>query len=293
MNISYLIDTSALRALSTKAIQNIFDQYTHLFVSPYCFWELLCHLDEEKKFDYYKTQLLKFKYVKVLDDPDAVFYTSFLPNDPTLQERVSDDDLIYPMVSVLHSSDSLKTFYSQSVRAFNGKRRQIADCATRTREVLAQGDTRYIYFIHKIMKIFQSGELDIETDKPYSYHQRILEFVEGGDVWRLQEKGVSENGLREKVIVHSYIYWSYLFHRALHYFRKGKIRIDPHDFEDSMICRHLTLRTPYCLVTADKEMKVALEETISLLKRLNKPQFYTTLRVKNMEDIQNLNNYST
>ncbi len=284
MSISYLLDTSALRALSGEVIQNFSNQHAHLFVSPYCFWEILCHLDEHENFVYFRTQLTKFKYVKVLDDPYATFYTPFLPNEPELQERVSDDDIIYPMLAALQSSDCLKTFYAAYIRDSKARIRQISDCAARARKTLDNHEANYTHFINEIIKALDSGQLELETEE--DRHQRILELIEG-EVIKLKEKGASDIKLREKVIENSYIYCSYIFHRALKYFRSGTTTIDQNDYEDSKVCLHLKLQTPYCLVTNDKGMRVALVETISLLKRLNQPHFFTTLQVKSIESIQN------
>jgi len=281
MRISYLLDTSAFRSLSGEVLQNLSKQDYLLFVSPYCFWEILCHLNE--RFDYFKVQLMKFKHVKVLDDPLALLYSPFLSEDFTFQERISDDDIIYATLAALRDSDSLDTLYSAYIEDSRGNIRQISDCAKRVSKILEEYEKNYIIFIKKIINIFQSAQLELKTDT--SCHQYILSLIEG-EVNKLKQKGALDIELIEKVIANTYIYYSYIFHRALRYFRSGTSNIEQNDYEDSMVCLHLKLQTPYCLVTADKGMRDALNKTISFLSRLNNPLFSSTPQVKDVQEVK-------
>jgi hypothetical protein len=85
----YLLDTSALRALLGK----ILEEHT-FYTSPYCFWELLTHLDEGQV-TRTKGQLMKLRFTHILDDPRAAIETPLLVHDAQLQDRVSDEELNY------------------------------------------------------------------------------------------------------------------------------------------------------------------------------------------------------
>ena len=55
MKYNFLLDTSAFRALSKNILNQLKNRDHKIFASPYSFWELLSHLDEKDKFEYYKT----------------------------------------------------------------------------------------------------------------------------------------------------------------------------------------------------------------------------------------------
>jgi len=247
-----------------------------LYASPYVFWELLSHLDEKEDFERYKGRLMKFKFVGVLDDPRAEFETPLLANDFEIQGRVPDTDLIEAALAALRKSKTLDTFYSSYIRDSKNSIHQITDCAANARKVLDEEEKRYIDFVKKIMQAFSSRQVNLETDR--DRHQAILDIVEGYVV-RLKQRGASEAGLKAQIIHNTYIYYSYIFHRALKYFKNNKTNLFQNDYEDGYMCLHLKLDTPYCLVTNDGGTREALNETASLLNGLNEPQLRTTLEI--------------
>lgn len=267
---TYLLDTSALRGLGAAILQK------HTFyTSPYCFWELLTHLDEGE-FAYRKNQLMKVRFTRVLDDPRADIEAPLLIHDTQLQERVSDEELITYTLAALQDSESLERLYLALIKDSKGNLRDVADVAARARKELEEREQRYIGFVQQIINALQHGQLKIGNDE--EYHGAILSLLEG-DVIKLKQRGAIDKSLRERLINNYYIYWSYIVHRALDYFKRGKTKIMANDFEDGEICKHLALDTSYCLVTADKGQKEVLERTISLVNRRNETQFYTTLHV--------------
>ncbi len=270
MEALYLLDTSALRALPRTLLQE--DTF---FTSPHCIWELLTHLDE-KDFARTKGQLMKAQFTHVLNDPRAAVETPLLPHETKLQERVSDGELIRHILAALNDSDSLNRFYKSVVRDSNGEFRQVSGCVARTQEVLAEEEQRYAQFVQKIIGAFQSGDVKLNNDR--DQHGAILSLLEG-DVVKLQRRGATDPDLKDKLINTSYIHWSYVFHRALAYFRSGKTNPESNDFEDGQICKHLALNSSYCLVTADKGLKDALEKSLALINRLNEPKLHTALWV--------------
>jgi hypothetical protein len=266
----YLLDTSALRNLSKKILQ------AHTFyTSSFCVWELVCHLDEVP-FDQSKGQLMKAKRTRILDDPRAPVETLLLPHDRELQRRVSDEELVTKMLHQLDKSESLQEFYKSDFRDSNGSFRQVSGLAARARNTLVAREQEYLRLVQQIINALKTGQTKIATDE--EYHNAILSLLEG-DIVKLQKRGATHKRLRDIVTKSYYIHWSYIVHRTVGYFKRGKTKLDGNDFEDAEICRHLWLDTPYCLVTADKEQKRAIEKTITLINRLNIPGFPTTLRV--------------
>lgn len=270
MEALYLLDTSALRALPGKLLKD-----GTFYASPYCVWELLTHLDE-KDFARRKGRLLKARFTHVLDDPRAAVETPLLPHDTKLQKRVSDGELIGHILAALNDSDSLARFYRSTIRDSNGEIRQVAYSAATTRNVLAEAEHRYTEFIQQIVGAFRSGDVKLNDDK--DHYRAILDLLEG-DAVKLQRRGATVDGLRDKLLSDYYFYWSYVFHRALAYFGNGKTQPEGNDYEDAEICRHLALDTSYCLVTADKGLKDALERSIALVERLDDPKLRTSVRV--------------
>lgn len=270
MEALYLLDTSALRALPGKLLEE-----GTFYASPYCVWELLTHLDE-KDFARCKGRLLKARFTHVLDDPRAAVETPLLPHDTKLRKRVSDEELIGHILAALNDSDSLEEFYRSIIRDSNGEFRQVADCAATARKVLSEAEQRYTEFFQQIIGAFRSGDVKLTDDKDYL--GAILGLLEG-DVVKLQRRGATDDGLRDKLLSSYYFYCSYVFHRALTYFRSGKTKPERNDYEDGQICTHLALDTSYCLVTADKGLKDALEKSITLVERFDDPKLHTSVQV--------------
>ena len=114
----YLLDTSAFINLGLPVFTKL--QCWHLHVSPYVFWERLCHLDETTDFPRAKGEFKKFAHVRVLDDPRATIEKQ--------EGRVSDTELIDGALDALNASVSLSDFYSRQIRDSNNNVRQISGC---------------------------------------------------------------------------------------------------------------------------------------------------------------------
>ncbi len=154
----YILDTSALRALPGK----ILEEHT-FYTSPYCFWELLTHLDEGQ-FTRRKGQLMKLRFTHILDDPRAAIETPLLIYDARLQDRVSDEELITTALTALQDSDSLERFYSSYIKDSRGHLRQVSDCAAGAQKALEEAEKKYAEFIQNIIGAFLSGQVKLEND---------------------------------------------------------------------------------------------------------------------------------
>ena len=273
---SYLLDTSALYSLSGQRLRILSEMTTRFLGSPYSFWEIIAHLDAPGQFAHYKAQLMKFRYVQVLDDPRAEIESTLLPKNRDLQKQVPDYDLIYATLAALRASSSLDDFYSKCIKDSNGEFRQVRDMAARVRKLLETEEKRHICFLNEIIGVFCAGQPKLDRDR--ERHEAILALLDGWGA-DLKQRGASKVGLRKQLIIETYIYYSYIFHRAAEYFKNKKTNLDGNDYEDGLICLHLRLDTPFCVVTADKGMRKALGQTIALLDRLKEPQVGTTLQV--------------
>jgi Protein of unknown function (DUF2934) len=244
----------------------------NLYISPYVFWERLSHLDEYADFRQAKAEFNKFEYIKVLNDPRAAI------EKPS--RRVADSELIYGALDALRLSDSLPDFYSRKIRDSNNDLHKIDGCVDRVRKELKEREAQYVVRVTNAMKLFTSTDMSKMDDEVK--HNYILELI-NAHLSGLANRGIP---IGEKDV---YIFWSYIFYRALRFRMEGKTtpaKRDCNDYEDSNMCLHLHLETPYCFVTDDKGAKRALKETISLLSRINDPNFRTTLTVSNAEHLR-------
>jgi len=118
----------------------------------------------------------------------------------------------------------------------------------------------------------------------FTKHNHILTLVKA-HVLGLAKQGIA---VAEENV---YFYWSYVFHRALRFVLEGKnapAKKYCNDYEDSFMCLHLRLGSQYCFVTNDGGARRALDETVSMLVRLNDRQFRTTLKVYDAEYLRAL-----
>jgi hypothetical protein len=228
--------------------------------------------------------------VCILDDPRAAIELPSLATDVEIREREPDPNLIYAALAALRASQSLERFYSSLIQDSKNRLHQIAGCVERVRKDLEEREKQYVSLINMIMKRFPRDKVLGMRDQ--NKHQHILELAETYvDDIRRRQSGTSEPGLRSQIIHDTYIYFSYIFHRALKFIKDGNIeppRKSKNDYEDGRICLHLKLDTPYCLVTNDRGTRDALEETVSLLGRLSDPQFQTTLETCDAHHLNNL-----
>ncbi len=271
-----------MRGASVQTIENLQRRNYYLCVSPYSFWETLCHLDEGD-FGRSKGQLLKFDRVGILDDPRAEIEAPICNADPDLEDRSPDGHLIKAVLVSLRTSVSLRAFYSSNIQDSKGRMRQISGIADRVRAALDEEERRYIRMTNDIVQALASGTVAHETDR--HRHRAILDLVEGY-VIQLSQRGASEIGLRARLINDSYIHYAYIFIRALKLFQFRNTQLSRNDYEDGRICLHLKLNVPYCLVTADKRQKETIEEIIAIVRRLDDPQFQIIPTVTHLDSLR-------
>jgi hypothetical protein len=259
------LDTSAFINLGLPILAKL--QCWQVHVSPYVFWQRLCHLDERTDFLRAKGEYRKFDYVRVLDDPRAIIEKP--------EGRVPDSELIRAALDALNASVSLKDFCSRRFTDSNNHERQVAGCIGAARDELKRREARYVAFITQIMSMFTADQISKMTDEVK--HTNILALAKG---WA--------GAIDTQAI---YLYFGYMFHRVLEFVKTGKLKpakADYNDYEDSNMCMHLKLNSFYYFITNDQGAQRALKETVALLGRVNDPRFPTTVKVRHTEHLRNL-----
>lgn len=285
MREEFLLDTSVIRATSMKNLNDLSNMGHGLFVSPYSFWEILCHLDEKQKYEYFKSQLTKFKFLNILDDPFGVIAKYLEPYKSSLNDRIKDDELIHRIIAALDRSNSIDKFYSYVLEDSKRKIRKIEDCATRGREILKNAADRYVNFVQKIIITIKENNLKYQTNA--ERHDLILSLIDGW-VRRFESQNSSNDKLGQTLIIETYIYFSCVLHRALQYLIHDNLNIDENDYEDSQICLHLSLDSKLHFLAGDKNYITSINQTLKLLKQLNGALFHTSIQVSNSDYLNNL-----
>lgn len=274
MNRCYLLDTSTCRALSYIDLQNLRIAGYPLCVSPYSFWEMICHLDE-CSFQRQKGQFQKFREITVLDDPRAEIERVILPRTDPISARLPDTTLISAALSALDFSDSISHFYRQTFVDDRGQVRKIENCCTLAREALKEEQKRYVRFVEKIKHVLKSEGFFKERR-----HQAVLSLIEGY-VQALVRRGAIECHARAVLEDRAYLYFGYILHRSISLYENGAISTPANDYEDGRICLHLSLSRFSHFITDDQRTRKALDQTIELLGSVRKQRRETLLRVQN------------
>jgi hypothetical protein len=158
----YLLDTSAFRALSAAQLEAA-SQEASLMVSPFCFWEPLTHLEDNGQFGLVRGNLMKFRHVRVLDDPRAWVERSVVLLSDEVHERLQDNELIYATLAALRDSDSVADFYQKYIRDGRNQVREISDCVSRVSALLTAEEQRFKHFVKKIMAGVRGGLVRLTT----------------------------------------------------------------------------------------------------------------------------------
>jgi hypothetical protein len=278
---SYLLDTSAFRGLSSAEIASkAGDCLIH--ASPYVFWETLCHLDDIDDFQRETGQVLKFRDVNILDDPTASILKTAPGTSASAISQLPDYDIIYACLAALRSAQSIEDFYSSYIQDSSEQIRLISGCVERVCEVLAKAEQQYLQFVDKIIAILDENPQGLDQDDA---KVGAIESLFQGWLISNAPQLKKDEPLMARLLSQSYVYHSYIIHRAIHY-HANHISPNPNDYEDANICLHLSLDTPYTLVTADKGMLQSVRSTLSLLDRRNDPGQRSSLQVVSMSEFR-------
>jgi hypothetical protein len=279
-NNRYLVDTSTMIAVSRNEFESLRIKGVSVRASTYSCWELLCHLDEPGNFQRQKAQLLKFELIDILDDPQLSIEDSLsLPR----MHSVTDVDLIQAALAALQRSDTLEQFFSSYIRDTQGSYREIANVPDRARKHLCSFETNYTEVTSRVINHLRSRS-DIED--PVTYPGFIISMLHS-DLERLQKRDASTT--IQQVAKSFWVYWGYIFCRCLNYIRTHA-SIEPNDYEDANICKHLTTDSEFAFVTADKGTINALNELKAITATIDPSVISLSLEVRHADYLRQLAN---
>ena len=271
----YFLDTSAFRAIPATKLA-AFAPRERLWVSPFCFWELLKHLDNDEGFARVKGRLMKFRYVSVLDhDPWASGALRVVSSDDPVHKRPTDSSLIYGMLAALRDSVTLTEFYAKYAKDDQGQVRQIDGWVARIKHVLVADEQRFQVYVAQIMSAVREESVSLTSLE--DRHQGTLDIVNARMI-QLRDAVEDLPQAKERVIRQTYADSSYVLQLAADRLRRHA-DVMPKDYEDAMSCLHLSLDQPIVAVTNDRLMKRCLYNTLTDLSALHDEHFLHQLRV--------------
>jgi len=277
MTTPYLLDTSAFRALASDTLVRLAAERP-LLVSPFCFWEILSHLDEPDQFRRVKGNLMKFRHVRVLDDPEAISLAE-LGATSLLGARVSDDDLIYACLAALQESDSPSSFSSKHIRDSQGNVRTLSECVARANDLLRAQEERFLRFVRQIVDSVKAGTSTLGT--PWDLHRATVSLANG---WHIARCGQPLNE-DVRVLRVLYVYFAFVVFCARDYLAPSRVNGDLNDYEDARLCQHVRLDVPCMIVSADGRQRGRLKEIFTLLETVAVPQLEHAHQVLAAKDL--------
>jgi hypothetical protein len=262
-NTPILLDTSAFISLSSDELEQYNLRKLKIMISPYTFWELLCHLDE----DWFrnKGQICKCSNVKILDDPQAIIDTNFEYRIVRLINRLPDNELIPEILECLNKSNSINDFYSSNFIDSRGNKRLISDCSERVRKILDGEAEKYFNFIEKIRIRLVQEKYNMDSDE--ECHRIIMSLTKVDKIYKKNNSKQTKD-LSHQIINKYYLYFAYIFERIKKLLQDSGAQPQRNDYEDSKICLHLYINKPLKFITMDERFSKSLINSIERLKRI-------------------------
>ena len=276
-----IFDTSAFRAISLENLERLFSQGFELMAPSYCFWEVFSHLDENGNYKRIKTELMKFRYIEVLDDAYGMLIKDILKNDMKLQEHIPDNEVIHVVLRAINQSDTLKDLYDTNVEGSKGQIHLIKNSVKRGKNLLEKLEIEYQDFVKNIVKVIKEHNLKDCTLE--GCHNSILSLIKG-EVQNLIAKGAEENGLSESIAKEMYIFYSVIFYNSLKC-SINRSNIDPNDYEDARTCLHLKLNQDIFFAVEDNNTMQALKKTLEIVKAIDDPKYFILVKTIRVCDL--------
>ena len=259
-------------------------QSFRLYVSPFCFWELLTHLEDVharkgERFREIKGTLMKFRYVEVLDDPIAEVYRLVFRSSDNVHGKVNDGDLIYAALAALEHSESSSEFYGRFIEDQSHQTFKIAGCVSRARERLQIDEQKFQAFLREIVDRVRAGQVRLTDASDY---ERGVQDLCLGWWFQIRDSADDNPTVFERFVRKTYIYYAYLLHLARVYAARTTDKIDQNDFEDVTLCLHLGLTDVAAVMTTDHGLRDCLRETLGTLNSMADVTRHTPLQVWEM-----------
>lgn len=260
-----LLDTDAFRALGREALFAAKEAGWQLKTSPWCFFELLCHLDEEPDFVKAKGNLMKFRGIEIIDKPLDRAASALVHSETA---RCWSSDLCYAALAAIDAAQSFDDLANSVIvdEACN-QRGPLKDVAENARRALHEAEHVFQIKMRSVI-----AHLRVNRRAPRSAernHQVIMDAV-------LEAKGLPLPDTPdldytiigpEPVTKCAYCFWSYFLLQAI--FLEESTKKDPcelNDLEDGQLCAYVPLDEEMWVVAGDKKLRARLSETRDLLK---------------------------
>jgi hypothetical protein len=276
----YVLDTSAIRAVRRADLEAAAARH-EVRMSPWSFWELASHLDEEVKrakdpaesFLRQRGQVLKCELLRVLDEPFAEHAADVgaleLVNPSRLEERL----MVPEVLRKLKAAETIETFYGSRVTFPTGDEAPLTDLANNVRRELDAEESRYVEHIRGLVKLLATtfGAANVKSLADDEYVNTAIAPCRNLAERYVQE-GVGDADILPKLIDSLYLHLAYKLGRA----RKSlvdaagipeDVKIDPNDFEDGAISLHIRLFGGRVLVTGDEGTARELTAALEILAR--------------------------
>ena len=257
-----LLDTSAFRTLSGESLAAASESGWHLTTSPWCFFELLCHLDEEPDFAKAKGHLMKFRGIEIVNKPlDRVVAERQGSSEP----RIWSSDLTYAALGAIDAAGSLDDLKRSILVDEAGNKRELESCVDHIRQLLDKEEIRFQQFVTDIIKLVRSGQVLIAT--ALERHEAILDMVASGgsSLPDTPDLDYQNAAAHDEILTCSYVYHAYTFLRAIAQKDAGGNTCAKNDFEDGQLCAYIPLDQQIWVITKDGPLFDTLSAARALL----------------------------
>jgi len=258
------LDTSAFKSLGRDALTAAQEAGWQLKTSPWCFFELLCHLDEESDFPKAKGNLMKFRGIEIIDKP-LDHAVAELGNSE--EPRVWSSGLCYAALAAIDAAQSYDDLANSVLLDEAGNPRgPLKDIALQVRRVLDEAEHEFQgHMTSMIATLRAEGQ---SPRSPERNHQVIIDTVLGSEALPLPDTpnldySVLDPGTATK---NSYCFWAYSLLQAIWLESNGVDTCDTNDLEDGQLCAYAPLDEKLWVVAGDKKLRARLSETRDQLR---------------------------
>ena len=237
-------------------------------------------MEEPGRFKRVKGNLIKFRYVEILDDPSAAIEREVTLKHDAVHDRPEDGDLIYASLAALMASESVAEFYGKQIQDSKNQIHSISRCVERVGEILQKEEQRFREYLAKVMRAISEDR--VPTEELADRHRGTLEVA---NAWwiSLGERVQQSEANYTDLIRRSYMFSSYVLHRAVDYVARNTDKIDPNDYEDARYCLHLGLESQMTAVTDDRLLRHIMQDALSVVNSLQEPSWHTEVKVCDAE----------
>jgi len=259
-----LLDTSAFKGLSRDALSAARDAGWQLKTSPWCFFELLCHLDEEPDFAKAKGNLMKFRGIEVIDKP---LDRAVAALDGSEEPRVWGSDLCYAALGAIDAAQSHADLVNSVLLDDAGNTRgPLKDVAQKVRDTLDEAEREFQDYVAAMITVLKGDGQSART--PERNHQVVMDSAIGSQDLPLPDTPDLDywNVGSTDIIKYCYCFWSYSLLQAIWLESNGATTCDKNDLEDGQLCAYVPLDEELWVVAGDNKLRARLTETRELLK---------------------------